>query len=266
MAFFRELIVLPITFILFLNQYLKVFKNLSLFKLRWKIGGRIDDACHYITLLAKEKGLREATSVAEQLLIQHKNATIASHMGFLIIQLHFDFNGALEWVKKAEYVDADNLQILLLLKLYVYSITEHPEREQIIEEILSRNDLPASYTLAALIEKAECAIEKGDWQIPEQAATYILSIMEYPIAHWLLWMCRRKNGLASEAEKELNILKKNIKEPRLSFYIGLGFYYLDEKEASLQAFYNARGLGFHFELAPLSIQQFISTHFYGETR
>jgi hypothetical protein len=266
MGFFRELISLPITLLIFLNHYLKVFNNLSLIKWRWKIGGRIDDACHYVTLYAKERGLKEAASVAEQLLVQHKNAAIASCMGFLLIQLRFNFNGALEWIKKAEDANADNLQLLLLLRLYIYSITEQPEREHIIEEILLRNDLPTSYTLAALIEKAESAIEKGDWHIPEQTATHILGIMEYPIAHWLLWICHKKKGLVTDAEKELHMLKKNIKEPRLSFYLGLGFYYLGEKEAALQAFHTASGLGFHFELAPLSIQQFIMAHFSGETR
>ncbi|MBN1697690.1 MAG: hypothetical protein JW881_09265 [Spirochaetales bacterium] len=258
MNFIRELLVLPVSCLIFLNRYLKIFKNLELYRWKWNIGGNIDDACRYLQMYALEKGIEEASSMAEALLERQKDSAIASCMGFLNIRIKRSLDGAEAWIKKAENTETVNPQMLLLLKLVIASLEERPERGAIIEEMLSRNDLPTSYTLTALCEKAEYAIHQNDWKTPEEIASYILDIMDYPLAHWLHWMCHMKNEKTEDAEKEFNLLKKQVNEPRLSYYLGLGYFYCGREEQSRSALKHALQAGFDYTLVPPSVRRFIA--------
>ena len=67
-----------------------------------------------------------------------------------------------------------NNHVLLPLKLYLSEHLGLYNKRAIIDEMLSRNDLPGEYTRGALLDKAAILLKEKNWSEAEQIADQML--------------------------------------------------------------------------------------------
>lgn len=258
MDFFRELLVLPLKLILFVNRYVKMWKNIHLSRWVWKIGNNIQDACRYIHFCVREKGITDAEKTAADIFKITGDARIIACICSISIGVYRNTHHAETWIQKVNDTGCSNPQMLLLTKLTIATIKgDYRERDTLIKEILDRNDLPGAFTSNALIEKARIYIEHAEWEKAEEIADNILHIMENPSVRWIKWMCCRNAGNENRANTHFLKFKKLTKEPDQSYLLGMGYYYLGDKEHAKQAFITSINNGLNKELINRNIREFI---------
>ncbi|MCK5565138.1 MAG: hypothetical protein KAJ07_07810 [Planctomycetes bacterium] len=228
--FLRHLTAAPVRLLLWLTGFLPVINRLILAQIIWTLTADVDDGCNVIILTANKKGLQPAREKAMEVLEKTHDASAAVSIGMVEAHGCFDPEAAYGWIQKARQLECKNLQKLLKLELLISNDITAVDLEQVIEQILSRNDLTGEYSQAALCAKAALCLMNRDWNSADALADRVLVIEE------LAWMRMVKWTTASATDdkvlasmQQLKIEKAATKADEL-FLLSLGKHFLGDIE------------------------------------
>lgn len=237
--FLRHLIAAPVRLLLWLCGFLPVIDRLKLAQIIWTLTADADDGCNVIILTANKKGLQAAREKATEVLEKTHDASAALSIGMVEAHGCFDPEAAYGWIQKARRLECKNLQKLLKLELLVSNDIAQVDLEQVIEQILSRNDLTGDYSRAALAAKAGLSLNNGDWKQAEQIADKVLAIEESPQMRMVKWTtAAAKDDKVLAAMQQLKIEKASSKADEL-FLLSLGKHFLGQTEDAKAGFKQA---------------------------
>jgi len=236
-TFIRHLIAAPVRLLAWANSFLHVFDPLKAAEVIWFLTRDADDGAWLVACVAKSKGLVAARERAESILTACRSAKIASVMGWLEKQENPDCIAAECWVRKAKALDCKDAEILLLLELSFAGILEDYGKEETIERMLSRNDLPMNYTSQALCAKAGLLAGYGQWDDAEAIADRVLCIEEQPAARFIKWVACSERGNETLARKHLDVMKRQSPATTYYYFLAGGMLMLDRREEAMDGLY-----------------------------
>jgi hypothetical protein len=176
----------------------------------WGLSKNKSDGSRLIEQVYRKQGIESARIVAEKVLGETKSCAVASMMGFLELSSEQGVQAAAGWVRSAQESGYSKPEELLHLELVLSDFLDDYDRQKSIEQILARNDLPSTATVAALIGKAELCLQEQRLEEAEKIAERILSIEEQPAARLIKWtVCLAKGG-TEEAAKHLANAKSKL--------------------------------------------------------
>ncbi len=225
-AFFRQLLAAPFKILLFVLGFFHVFPPF-LVRIIWRLGGEIDYATRLIGAIGK-KDLAAARKEAEALLQQTRDSRIAATIILYEFYICHNAEAVHRWVMLAEELECSCSELLLQGKLLLCNRIDGYEVEDIVGQILSRNDLPMNYTSLAYAEMADKHIENKQWEQADEILDHVLSIENHAISHGLKWITETAQG---NPEKGLSHLEQYRKAGFASFvtvFEAAGYYYLDD--------------------------------------
>lgn len=226
--FIKNLIAAPLRIVFWLCGFFPAVKKLTLARIIWNITGEPFDGSNLIILTANNKGLDPARKVARAVLEETLDASAALVMGQLELHARYDAHAAFEWIKKARDMNCKNQESLLKLELMVSDAIDRIETEHVIEQILSRNDLPSDYTKDALMARTEILLKNKKWLDAEKIADRILSIEEDPYARTTKWVVAMANGNNDLAQMHFKKISDNIPPHVLHVNLAIGWYHLGQ--------------------------------------
>lgn len=241
--FIRDILAAPFRLLIFLCSLMPLFDIIWLFKVVWNITHSIDDACNLIVITARQHGIDAAADLAEHLLEEKKDCSIASIMGWLEIQHKNNYEGAKEWIILAEQNNYQKPETLLKLKLLLSNVTDDFDKDIIVEQILAANYLQADVTLLALIHKSFSLIKEKSWQQAHQIAKKILAVQENPEARVAMWVTNQALGDRTESQKHFEKAQKLIPPDIFAAMAAEGFYQLGDENQALEWLYEAENRG-----------------------
>jgi len=225
--FIKNLIAAPFRIIFWLCGFFHAVKRLTLARIIWNITGEPADGCNLIILTANSKGMDSARKVAQKVLEETLDASAALMMGQLELHARYDARAAFEWIKKAKQMDCKNPESLLKLELMIGHAIDQIDTKQVIEQILSRNDLPGDYTKEALTARAEIFLKDKKWDDAEKIADRILLIEEDPYARATKWVVAEAKGNNEQAQMHFKKIGNNVPPAVLHINLAMGWYHLD---------------------------------------
>ncbi len=203
--FIRELIAVPLRIIIWLCSVVAIFDTVALSKLLFKLTNNIEDALSYLNLYITKNSLEAAREIAEKLLCDTRNSRVAMVMSLAENDAH-NFSESRSWILKAKEGNCSDQDFLLLPELMI-SISTNNIDYLIVDEIISRNDLPMQFSTMAYCLKCSHLFFTGELEDAHTIATKILDIQDYYGAHFVRWVYEAKKGNSSDAQL---LLKKAI--------------------------------------------------------
>ena len=174
--FSRQLIAVPVRLLVWICGFVPIFDRLRLVKILWFLGREVEDGSAVIGLAAAQEGMDSARHEAERIFAQCNEAHITATIAWLEVQHDNDYSAAHDWVQKAKQADCANEQMLLMMELVLSTRLAEYNQAQIVERILSRNDLPMQFTREALLCKGGLLVNQHRWNQARRIAERILSI------------------------------------------------------------------------------------------
>jgi len=226
--FTKNLIAAPFRIVFWLCGFFHAVKRLTLARIIWNITGEPLDGCNLIILTANDQGLEPARKVALAVLEETLDASAALMIGQLELHARYDAQAAFDWIIKARNMNCKNQESLLKLELMISGAIDQIEAERVIEQILSRNDLPSDYTKDALRARTQILLKNKKWLDAENIADRILSIEENPYARMTKWVVAMANGNNDLAQMHLKKLSENIPPHISHINMAIGWYHLGQ--------------------------------------
>ena len=153
------------------------------------------------------------------------------------LEIHLkNAQGAWEWINKAEQVNYDRPELLYPVRLFLSGVTD---KAIIIEEILSRNDLPLDITQNALFEKAKLHLSAQQWEEADKVAKRIFFVEDWPVANWIRWVIKTAQNNEEDAKIEFEKIKKELPHGHTSSLKALGSLYVNDLEKASEALFEA---------------------------
>jgi hypothetical protein len=255
-GFFRQLLAAPLRLLLWLLGFVPVIDRRIVSELIWRISGDPADGNSVVVLTAQKKGIIAARQKADAILNKTQDALIATTMGFVEIHLCNDISAANGWIYKAKEQQCKNTELLLRLKLLLSDVVEEYNTTEIVDEILSRNDLPMDYTRTALIVRIERFLGSRLWDEADEVLDRMLCIEEnYEICFPKWVTCMAKDDHV-QAELYLKKMKNKVPEGQLRLRLATGWIYLGDKNRAMQCLKMAERAGMKATIISQSNRKF----------
>lgn len=232
-------VAVPIRTLAELLEIVAVFDTLALRRVCWKLTQGVEDGKNLIVLVCRKHGVKHVRAVAEEILAETKDSEIAATMGALEYSFGHDVRRANGWLRMAKENGYKNQEMLLHLELLLSNFFEDYESEEIIEEILSRKDLPAGATLTALVWKAHRFLEEQRWEEADQVAERILGVQEQADAQIVKWVVSMKRGDKAQADKHFDRGKGKLPEGVFNYVVAGGWLCLGEVGKAMEWLYKS---------------------------
>ena len=184
--FARQLIAAPIRLLLLICRFLPIFNKLVLVEILWFLSQQAEDGSALVALTASAKGIQAADEKAEKILQQTGDARIAETIAWLQVNINRDLNAASQWIQRASREGFKNTEMLGRVELFLSRYVDEYDTQEVVERILSRNDLPMQFTRDALLWKGQLLLEQTRWEQAKEIAARMLSIEENKFARKLL--------------------------------------------------------------------------------
>jgi hypothetical protein len=231
--FFGKLAAIPFRLLADIGDFVRIYRTKGLRQIIWRLTGDSDDCCKLLFHLCKDGVTAQARQITEQTIAESKDALPAAVIGMLEIQFNKDSEAVRRWVLFAEEHRCHNPEMLLLLRLLI-SAREGQEDEIVIDEILSRNNLPGHFTQAALFSKAWKLTERKQWGEAEEIADKILTIEEQADARLTKWICCMVKGQEQEANAHLLQAKKCVSDSWFKLLVAQGWLHLCNESKAME--------------------------------
>jgi len=228
--FIKTLIAAPFRIIFWLCGFFPAVKRLILARIVWNITADPADGCNLIILTANSQGMEFARKLTQKVLEETLDASAAAVMGRLEFYACDDAHAAFEWIKKAKQMNCKNMEVLLKLELTIGRVIDQIDTEKVLEQILSRNDLPSDYTKEALMVWIEFFLRNKKWDDAEKIADRILSIEELPYARMAKWVVTTAKGNNDLAQAHFKKIGKNVPPHVLYVNLAMGWHHLGQMD------------------------------------
>ncbi|MBW8034780.1 MAG: hypothetical protein FVQ79_03775 [Planctomycetes bacterium] len=235
----RELVVLPLRLLVLVCRIVPVFDQYALVKWIWKIGRAVEDGCTLISMIGQKEGLEAAQVLAGQILTETRSARVAVVIGIMESQNNPDFISIKGWIDRAEELDCDDGQLLLILKFVCSMHFPEYNNKQIVDEMIACKYLPMEYSRAALVEKADILCSEKRWEEAELIADHLLCVKEDSHARIFKWIVSLQRADHGQAEIHFAKSKGNIPEHYHSALVGQGYLYLGRDDEAMGWLYEA---------------------------
>lgn len=173
----RELVVLPLRLLLLVCRFIPVADRYAIVKWVWRIGRRVEDGWKCLGMTIDRLGIEAGRDLAHEMLNETKSASIV----YVIARQENErknYDAVKEWIDLAEEMECEDLYHTLIVKFFCSYHIEEYDRDEITDEILALNYLPAEYTREALISKAGRLIKKEKLAEAEKIVDHMLCIKE----------------------------------------------------------------------------------------
>ncbi len=230
-TFVRELIAVPLRIIIWLCSMIPIFDSLVLAKILFKLTNNIDDAISYLELCVTNNSLESAREIGDKLLCETKNSRVAMIMSLAENNAE-NFSESRQWILRAKQENCLDQDFLLLPELTL-SIAEQNIDYKIVDEIISRNNLPMQFSTLAYWLKCEQLIFSEELEEANTIATKVLDIQDYYTAFFIRWIYEAKKGNASQAALLLkqaiaSAKKRGLRDDIITLLIVQGFVFLED--------------------------------------
>lgn len=237
--FFGKIIAIPVRFLAVVFGWIKVFNTEKLWSVVWKLSRDSRDGCTLLSYMCSKRITEEAGKTAEEIIAETKDCVAASLMGQLAIQHKQDLEAARKWIRVANEKGCRNPEMLLMLKLLI-SAREGCEDENVINEILARNDLSGGFTRTALFCRAWKLAEKKQWSDAEAIADKILGIEEQVDARIIKWMCCLVRGDEGESQAHFRRAQKQMSDGWFKIMAASGWLCMGNEDKAIELLYQAQ--------------------------
>ena len=245
-TFIKKLIAVPIRMLAEIVGLVRILNPLLLWQTSWKLSHNPQDGGKLIVLTCRKYGIEAARQTAEEMLAQVKSCALASAIGSLEYVCH-NVEAVNKWVKMARNGNYEKPEMLLHLELLLSNILEEYDTKIVIEQVLSRNDLPMIVTLTALIVKANDLLEKRSWDKAEEIAEHILNIQEQPDARLIKWVTCSRRGEQTEADEHFAMAQGKLSNAVLAPLVAQGWLHMGDVGKAVEWLYKAGDPGFHIK-------------------
>lgn len=237
-AFIKRLIAVPIRLLAKAAGLVSFVDATSLWSAVWKLSHKPYDGIPLLMLKYKRNGIEAARQMAEEMLPEAKSCVLVSAIGSIEYSCH-NFEAADKWIKMARDGDYKEPEWLLHLELFLSDFFEEYDPDTIIEQVLSRNDLPMLITLAALIKKANSLLEKQMWDQAEEIAERILSVQEQTDARLVKWVTCFRRGEQNEADEHFAKAQGKLPDAVFAALVAQGWLFMGEVRKAKEWLYKA---------------------------
>jgi len=256
LRFLGKLLAVPVRMLANLASLATFINAEPLWAAAWKLSRKPQDGANWLFLKYRKYGLEDARDLAKKILPQTKSCLFVSAIAF--IEYHNrNPKAACLWANTAKKAGYEEPEALLMLELILSDILEEYDRAQIVEQILSRNDLPGHVTLNALVVKANSLLDLQKWEQAEKIADRILSIQEQNDARFIKWVVSLKRDEKARADEHLQ--KARGKLPNSVFYpaIAHGLLCLGRKKDAMESLCKAGKIDSYLKRSKTKLGQLI---------
>jgi hypothetical protein len=245
--FVRQLIAAPLRVLAWICGFVPIFDRLKLVEIIWTLGREPADAAAVLSLTASGKGMDAARARAEEMFAAHPDAQIAATMGWLQIYHNKDLVAAGVWLKRGSESGVKDPEKLLDLELHICR-QSGDDTDELVGQILSRNDLPMETTRKALIIKTYKLLAKEMWTEAGKIAQRMLSIEENADIRLLCWTICLANGQNQKAQKHFARAQrlwfdKKLPESVFNMLVAQGYLMLGKEEIAMDWMYRSERNG-----------------------
>ncbi len=233
-TFIRHLIAAPVRLLAWANSFLRVFDPLKAAEVIWFLTGEAADGASVIVLAARGKGLDAARQRAEAIFARRPDEQVAAAIGWMEASEGHNLTAAAQWIERCRQAGCEDGPSLLQLELSLSEHLEGYDYPELIERILSRNDLPGNITRDALLGKAKLLLKERHWDEAEAIADRILKVEENGTARWVKWVTRMAAGDMEDAESQLQSAGEKTRAEVLWGLVALGWLCLGEDLRALE--------------------------------
>lgn len=239
---------MPIRLIAHGAAMLRLFNPRPLLWLAWRLAQDSQDAVGVISLTAGQFGMLAAGELAEQMFAQTPDCQIYTTLAWVEIAQNNNLPAAERWLQIADEQGTVNRHLLYAVKLVLSEHGQSYDKAAIIDEMLSRNDLPGEYTRDAMLGKAAILLKQKNWTEAERLADHILKIEEIPHAIWVKWVAAAANSRDGEARRLLQELLAKGASGQMYCMIALGWQYLANRREAMLALHEAEKYNVNIDL------------------
>lgn len=241
--FARQLIAVPLRLIGWANAHLQVFNRLKLAEIIWLLAREPADGANVITLTAVLKDTDAARQRAEVIFSQMPHEQIAAAIGWLEVGQARDLSAGRRWVDRLRTEGAEDGYSILQLEMFLAEHLGDCDQADVIQRVLSRNDLPGAITQDALLGKSRMLLKEKRWEEAEAITDRILSIEESAAARWTRWVARLAAGDVESAESQLKLAGEKMRPEVLWGFVALGWLCIGDQERALEILRKCRRQG-----------------------
>jgi hypothetical protein len=196
------------------------------------------DGASVIVLAARGRGLDAGRQRAEAIFARRPDEQVAAAIGWMEASEARDLAAAAQWIERCRQAGCEDGPALLQLELSLSEHLEDYDYPELIERILSRNDLPGNITRDALLGKAKLLLRARQWDRAQEIAGRILAIEEHAIARWVAWVTAVATG-DDEAGRIHYAQAAAGMRPEVSLgYEALGWLYTGDKKKAAEVLSN----------------------------
>ncbi len=233
--FFGKLLATPLRLVGYGMNLFRAEPSLWLWRTTWQLSNNPDDASNYIGVAARRKGIEFARQQATRVIEKCRDSKIALTMGWLEIQSGGGADHAAEWVNLARKEALEREQLLLQLDLYLARDNEE-KAERVVEQILSRRDVPMELTRSALWSRGWKMAEQERFEQVEQIADKILAVEEHYEGRILKWMSLAARGEDVLASQQLELARRTMPSQMFEMVVGQGWLMLGREDKAADMF------------------------------
>ena len=233
-AFIKQAIAVPIRLLALAVGFVHIGNPIRLWSTIWKLGRRSEDGCQLLALVWRQYENDMAREMAEKMIVESKDSRLAAIAGLLEISCSKDFTAASMWAKKAKEIGCGNPETLLPLELFLSEYLEEYDMDEVVEQVLSRNDLPGIATLSALICKADALLKKHCWDEAEKIANRILGIQEQPDARIMKWVICSVRGEQAKADEHFKKAQGKLPDAVFNMLVAQGWLFLGRVDRAME--------------------------------
>lgn len=186
--FLRDLLAAPFRVLALLFGLFPFLNPIVFHRIVWRLSGDQETARELLIRTHKQQGLKAAELLADTLLADRPEALIVVIVGGLILRDTKDAVRVQALMRKARLLNCLNEPLLLWLEAVLCDCIQPDQNETIITAILSRNDLPMSYTQMALIRHAEFYLRSQDWDRAEAICDRIYYVDKSQAVEWFYYV------------------------------------------------------------------------------
>jgi len=240
LMFIRQFIAAPLRVLAWVNGILKLSDPLPLAKAIWFLTASAADGSSVIVFTASTEGVDVARSMAEDIFSKKPDESIAAAIGWVELLRANNPQGAAEWVQRSRSAGCADDCSILHLELLLTDQLDGINRLEVIERILSRNDLPGHITRDALLGKARILLEERRFGDAEAIAKRILAIEENGTAGWVMWVARTAAGDTDNARAHIVAAQGKIRPDVFWGLVVLGWLYIGDRQAAMDVLKDCR--------------------------
>ena len=217
------------------NSFLHVFDPLKAAEVIWFLTAEAADGASVIVLAARGRGLDSARQRAEAIFARRCDEQVAAAIGWMEALEARDLAAAAQWIERCRQAGCEDGPALLQLELSLSEHLEGYDYPELIERILSRNDLPGNITRDALLGKAKLLLRARQWDRAQEIAERILAIEDHAIAWWVGWVTAVAAGDGEAGRTEYAQAAAGMRPEVFLGYEALGWLYAGDEEKAAEA-------------------------------